>query len=123
MLKLITLISSIIEPIVPCYADHYPEEEEKVYPYADFKFDVTPNNTFSDNNILAINVWHNLGTDIRAIEGIADSINAALNRLKHNDTNFFVSIYKNTPCRLSLPDPEIGIQRRELRYVVKTHRK
>lgn len=124
MLELYTLLSNIIDPICPSFADHYPEDETKVYPYVEIKFpNALPNNTFSDSNLLSINVWHNLGTDIKAIEVITDNIHKALNRLQYNDTFMNVSINRNTPHRLTLDDPIIHVQRRELRYVVTIYNK
>ena len=124
MLDLYTLIYSIINPICSAFADHYPEDEEKVYPYVEIKFpNALPNNTFSDNNLLEIDIWNNKGTDITEIEGIADNIHKTLNRLQVNNTNMNVSINRNTPFRLVLPDPIIHIQRRELRYIVTVYNK
>lgn len=124
MLELYTLIYNIVNPLCPCFADHYPEEDKKVFPYAEIKFpNALPNNTFSDNNILEIDIWDNKGTDITEIEGITDTIHKALNRLQYNDTKMNVSINRNTPYRLVLPDPIIHIQRRQLRYVVTIYNK
>jgi len=124
MLELYTLLANIIEPICPCFADHYPEDEEKVFPYVEIKFpNALPNNTFSDNNLLEVDVWDDKGADIREIETITDNIYTALNRLQYNDTNMNVSINRNTPHRLVLPDLIIHIQRRELRYVVTVYKK
>lgn len=124
MLELYELLSGIIDPICPSFADHYPEDETKVYPYAEIKFpNALPNNSFSDNNLLEIDIWDDKGTDIREIEGIADAIHKALNRLQYNDAAMYVSINRNTPYRLSLSDPIIHIQRRQLRYVVTVYYK
>ena len=124
MLDLYTLIYNIINPICSAFADHYPEEETKIYPYAEIKFpNALPNNTFSDNNLLEVDIWNNKGTDITEIEGITDAIHKALNRLQVNNTTMNVSINRNTPFRLVLPDPIIHIQRRQLRYVVLTYNK
>ena len=124
MLELYTLIYNIINPICTAFAGHYPEEDKKAYPYAEIKFpNALPNNTFSDNSLLEIDVWDDKGTDITEIEGITDAIHAALNRLQHNDAAMNVSINRNTPYRLVLPDPVLHIQRRELRYVVTVYNK
>jgi hypothetical protein len=124
MLELYTLIYNIIDPICTVFADHYPETETKVYPYAEIKFpNVLLNNEFSDKNLLEVDIWDDKGTDITEIEGIADAIHAALNRLQYNDAAMNVSINRNTPYRFVLPDPIIHIQRRELRYVVTVYKK
>lgn len=124
MLNLYTLLSGIIEPICPCFVGHYPTTEEKVYPYCEIKFPNTlPNNSFSENNLLDVDIWNNKDTDIRDIEGITDAIHLALNRLHYIDDVMQVSINRNTPYRLELADEMIGIQRRELRYTVKVYYK
>ena len=124
MLKLYALLSNLIEPIAPCYVDHYPELEAKEYPYAEIHFpNVLPNNTFSDNNLLEVDIWDDKATDIREIEGITTAIHAALNRLQYNDAVMNVSINRNTPYLLNLPDPIIHIQRRQLRYIVTVYYK
>lgn len=124
MLELYELLAGTIDPICMCFVDHWPEGEEKVYPYVEIRFpNALPNNSFSDNNLLEVDIWDNKGTDIREIEAITDSVHKALNRLKHNDMVMNVSINRNTPHRLSLPDPTIHIQRRQLRYVATVYYK
>jgi len=123
MLALYSLLSDIIEPICTCFVGHYPTELEKVYPYCTIDFpNALPNNSFSDLNLLSINIWDNKDTDIRVIEAITDSIHKAINKLHYIDTVMQVSIFRNTPYRLKINDEMIGIQRRELRYVVKVYK-
>ena len=117
MLELYTLLSNIIEPICTCFIGHYPTELTKIYPYVEIKTPTSiPNNSFSDNNLLSIQVWNDKDTDIREIEGITDAIHKALNRFHYIDNFMQVSINRNVPYRLELADPIINIQRRELRY-------
>lgn len=124
MIALYKLISSIIEPICPCFADHYPEKEEKVYPYVEIKFpNSVPNNSFSDNNLLEVDIWDDKATDIREIETIVDTISKKLKIPNYIDANMQVSISKNNPFRVTLTDPIIHIQRRQLRYLVKVYYK
>jgi hypothetical protein len=118
------LIYNIINPICTAFADHYPEDDKKVFPYVEIKFpNALSNNSFSDNSLLEIDIWDDKGTDITEIETITDAIHKALNRLQYNDAVMNVSINRNTPYRLALPDPIIHIQRRELRYVVTVYKK
>lgn len=126
MLGLYTLINSIIEPICNCYVGHYPEDQDgnttKIYPYVEINFpNSTPNNSFSENNLLEISIWDDKSTDINEIETITDSIDKQLNKLKFIDSKMLVSIYRNTPHRLQLIDPIAHIQHRQLRYVVKSY--
>src|SRR5665648_495295 len=128
MIKLFTLIYNVIEPIVPCYADHFPETEAKVYPYAEFKFPNVLSNDFTDENIsdyklLEIDIWHNKGTDIRGIEEIVSAIHNELKALQYNDEFMYVLVHPNEPYRLSLIDPVVHIQRRQLRYIVTSYNK
>jgi hypothetical protein len=124
MLKLYELLSGIIEPMVPCFVGGYPTKKEKIYPYAEIKFpNILPNNSYSDINLLEVDIWNNKDTDIREIEGIADLIHAELNRYHYIDDYMQVSINRNNPYRLELLDPQIGIQRRQLRYTVKVYYK
>jgi len=124
MLNIYTLLAGIIEPICPCYVDHFNEDAVKVFPYVEIKLpNILPNNSFSDNNLLEVDIWDDKGTDIREIEGITDAIHTALNRLQYNDAVMNVSINRNTPYRLVLPDPIIHIQRRQLRYIVTAYYK
>ncbi len=124
MLELYGLLAGIVDPICSCFVDHYPETEEKVYPYAEIKFpNIVPNNSFSDNNLLSVSIWNDKGSDIQEIETITDAVHKALDRLRHNDTAIQITVNRNTPFRLSLDDPEMHIQRRELRYVVKVYYK
>jgi len=124
MIDLYTLINSKIEPICNCFVDHYPEDEKRVYPYVEFRFtNILPNNSYSDNNQLEINILDDKATDIREIENITDAIHLVLNRLQYNDSKLQVSINRDTPYRLSLPDPITHIQRRKLRYVVTVYEK
>jgi hypothetical protein len=122
MLKVYELLSGIIEPICPCFVGHYPTEEKKVYPYVEIKFPTSiPNNSFSDNNLLQVDIWDDNDTDIREIEYITDLIHKALNRYHHIDDKVQLSINRDRPYRLELPDPQINIQRRQLRYTVKIY--
>ncbi len=127
MLDLYVLLSSILEPIVPTWVGHYPTLQQdingltipKVYPFAEIKFpNILPNNRYSDNNLLTIDIWNNLDTDITEIEGICDEIHEALNYMHEITPTIAVSITRDRPYKLEIPDPDINIQRRQLRYVV-----
>ncbi len=124
MLELYGLLAGIIDPICPSFADHWSEDQEKVYPYVEIKIpNALPNNSFSDNNLLEVDIWDDKATDIREIEGITDAIHKALNRLQYGDSSMYISINRNTPYRLGIPDPIVHIQRRQLRYVCTVYEK
>jgi hypothetical protein len=129
MLDVYTLIYNTLNPICNTYADHYPttleqEDGHKKYPYIEFSFPYAmPNNTFSDNNLLYVDIWDNKSGNIVGIETITDNAEKALNRLQLNNDKMQICIYKNNPCRFPVPDTDINIQRRELRFIVKTYLK
>lgn len=115
-------ICDLINPIVPTYADTYPPTEEKQYPYATITFPtITGNNEYSDNNLLQIDIWNNKSGDIREIEGIVDSIFKVLYKRIINDNSKLLIINKATPWRLVFTDPDILIQRRQLKFIIKSY--
>lgn len=122
MLALYELLSGIIEPICPCFVGHYPTKEKKVYPYVEIKVpNILPNNSFSDNNLLQVDIWDDKDTDIRDIERITGLIHKELNRYHHINDVMQLRINRDRPYRLELIDSEINIQRRQLRYTVKVY--
>lgn len=122
MIDLYALLSGIIEPICPCFVQHYPTTLKKVYPYVEINETISPNNQFSDVYITQIDIWDNKDTDITEIESISDAIHAALNYYNTVNSTIGISINRNTPYKLSLPDPIIGIQRKQLKYLVKVYK-
>jgi len=124
MLDVYTLLNNIIEPICPCFTGHYPTTETKVYPFVEVKFpNITPGNSYSDINLLQVDIWDNKDTNIIEIETKTDLIHKALNKLRYNDSKMQLTINRDFPYRLELLDPEINIQRRQLRYTVKIYYK
>lgn len=124
MLDLYSQINNVLNPICITYADHYPATLTKVYPYIEFSFQYAmPNNTYSDNNLLYVDIWDNKSGSVVEIETLADKVEKALNRLQINNDKMQICIYKNNPFRFPVPDTDINIQRRELRFIVKTYYK
>ena len=127
MLDLYDEMFSLINPIVTSYSDHYPTDKEaedghKIYPYAEFSFPNTmPNNEWSNNFLLSVDVWDNKSGIVKEIETLTDSIYQALNKKLINYGSKFIQINRNSPCILSLPDPELNIQRRQLRFILKVY--
>lgn len=128
MLNVYDSIIGIINPIVTCYADEYPqdleaEEGHKVYPYATVSFPfVIPNNEYSNNNLAYIDIWSNLH-QVAEVESLTDAVYKALNKTTIMKDDMFIQIYRNNPCRLNLNDPDINLKRRQLRFLVKTYEK
>jgi hypothetical protein len=125
MLDLYKLIYNKINSICNSFADHFPESENKIYPYVEIKFpNITPSQSkLGDLNLLEIDIWDDKSTDITEIETIVTNIDKQLNKLQFIDDNLQVSIYRNIPYRLSLIDPIPHIQRRQLRYIAKVYYK
>ena len=106
------------------YEISYPNKKDKEYPYCEFKFaNILPNNEISNKNILQIDVWDNRGNDIEKIETITANIYDALVNKSIKTDGMFLKINRNSPCVLTLPDPEIDIQRRELRFIVTVYKR
>ena len=115
-------IFELINPICPTYADTYPPQEEKQYPYCTITFPtISENNEYSDNNMLQIDIWNNESGNIINIEKIVDSIYKALYKQIINDKDKLLIINKATPWRLVFTDPDPLIQRRQLKFIVKSY--
>ena len=82
---------------------------------------IIENNRYSDLNQLRIDVWDNKSGQVTEIETITDNLVKALNKKIINTGDMLIQIFKDTPFRLRLPDPDINIQRRELRFLVKLY--
>ncbi|MFL0251408.1 hypothetical protein ACJDT4_13375 [Clostridium neuense] len=88
---------------------------------------VTQNNEYSDLNQLVIDVWNDKSGQVEEIETITDNLITAILQGKNTriikTENMLVQIYKDNPFRLKLPDPDVNIQRRELRFLIKLYEK
>lgn len=95
---------------------------DKTYPYTQLQFSNNIPNGFGELIPMQIDIWdksHSKAT----VETIADSIDKIFNRLNETNENFCIQIYRNNPYRLNLPDQDMEIRRRQLRYVIKIYRK
>ena len=88
---------------------------------------ITQNNEYSDLNQLVIDVWNNKSGQVTEIETITDNLLTAILQGKNIrniiTNNMVIQIFKDTPHRLKLPDSDINIQRRELRFLIKLYEK
>lgn len=122
-------VKKLLSPIVICYANEYPpeklkEEGKKLYPHAIFSFqNAAPNNEYSDRFLLQIDLWNNKGGDASEIETLTDAVFHALNKKKVMTDSLFFEIYRDTIFRLALPDPDVNIQRRQLKFIAKIYEK
>lgn len=102
------------------YTDYIPTE--KTYPYVQFKFPNTSPNGFGELNLLQIDIWDKSTSNVQ-VETIADSIDKLFNRHNETTNDYCIQAYRNTPYRLNIPDSDMNIRRRELRYIIKIYRK
>lgn len=82
---------------------------------------VTQNNEYSDLNQLVIDIWDNKSGEVEEIETITDNLVKALDKKIIKTDSMLIQIFKDKPFRLKLPDSDINIQRRELRFLVKLY--
>lgn len=82
---------------------------------------ISQNNEYSDLNQLQIDIWNNKSGQVEEIETITDKLVKVLNKKIINNSDMLIQIFKDTPYRLKLPDPDINIQRRELKFLVKCY--
>lgn len=73
-------------------------------------------------NLMQIDIWDKNHSKAQ-VEAIADSIDKIFKRHNETTNDFCVQIYRNNPYRLNVPDPDMEIRRRQLRYVIKIYRK
>ena len=81
---------------------------------------VSENEAHRDDMTINVQIWDR-NTDHGPIEEIAEAIEDALNRIKYRDGNMQVSVYKGSPARTSIPDPDPEVRRRELRFLAKVY--
>lgn len=84
---------------------------------------VSANNEYSDLNQLVIDIWNNKSGQVEEIETITDNLVKALNKKIIKTNDMLIQIFKDKPFRIKLPDPDINIQRRELKFLVKLYEK
>lgn len=86
---------------------------------------VMANNEYSDLSQLQIDIWDNKSGQVEEIETITDNLVMAILQGRNTrniiTNNMVIQIYKDNPFRLKLPDPDINIQRRELKFLAKVY--
>ena len=121
MLDLLKYVTSKLKSIgITPYTDYIPTD--KTYPYVQFSFPNTLPNGFGELNLLQINIWDKSTSNVQ-VETIADSIDKLFNRHNETTNDYCIQTYRNTPYRLNIPDTDMEIRRRQLRYIIKIYRK
>jgi len=106
------------------YQEKIPENETPVYPYIVFSLSIPDRNVEQALCFLEIDLWNNT-PDLKTLEEIVDKVDgnssrenpSGLDELRYFDENFQAVFYRI--FRGAIPDPDIKIRRRQLRYLVK----
>lgn len=121
MLDLYKYVTSKLKSIgIKPYTDYIPSE--KTYPYVQFKFPNTLPNGWGELNLLQIDIWDKNDSTVQ-VENIVDNIDKIFSWLNETTADFCIQVYRNNPYRLNIPDPDMEIRRRQLRYIIKIYRK
>lgn len=102
------------------YTDYIPTD--KIYPYIQLQFTNNIPNGYGELILMQFDIWDKNDSKVQA-ETITDNIDNIFNRLNETTADFSIQIYRNNPYRLNIPDPDMEIRHRELRYVIKIYRK
>jgi len=110
------------------YNEKVPEDVDPVFPYIVFSIGTTQTIQEQDLYILELDLWHNdpTNTGLAALEALVNAIDgngSSLNPTGLNEHKYFnsdIQAWFQRISRLSIPDPEPTIRRRQLRYLVKT---
>jgi len=121
MLEAYELVKTQLSTLnIPVFADLYPKElsDNKVYPYIIFNFPNTISANFADVNAMEIDIWDNK-TSILEIETLAKQVDDIFKNLMITNESMFGNSFRNVPYRLKLDEEDNGIQRRQMRYILK----
>jgi hypothetical protein len=102
------------------YTDYIPSDAP--YPRIQIKFPNTLPNGWGELNLLEIDIWDKNHSKAQ-VESIADNIDKIFKRLNETTNDYCIQVYRNTPYKLNIPDPDVEIRRRQLRYIIKIYRK
>lgn len=102
------------------YTDYI--SSDKTFPYIQLQFPNSMPNGFGELVLMQLDVWDKSNSKA-TVESIADNIDKIFNRLNDTTADFSLQIYRNTPYRFKIPDPDMEIRRRQLRYIIKIYRK
>ncbi|WP_424765695.1 hypothetical protein [Paenibacillus sp. sgz302251] len=92
-----------------------------VFPYITYSLPTSGGSEYREDFILEIDIWDNKPLDTTELETITNNIDKAMNRTYEINDEFQCSIYRIN--RLMLPDQDVNIRRRQLRYQVKYYNK
>lgn len=124
---MINLYQFVIDDITSVTSRVYPEraDSDALFPYVVIKFPtINELDHNQDQVILEIDVWHKIGdgNDILIeIENLTDAIDKLFKGRRNLDENYLLMFQRLN--RLSIPDEDSSIKRRQLRYAIKTYKK
>ena len=106
------------------YQEKVPENETPTYPYLVFSLTVPDRNVEQDRGFLEIDFWNNtnnlamLEALVSAVDGNSSWVNpTGLDELRYFSGGLQAVFYRI--FRGTIPDPDIKIRRRQLRYLIK----
>lgn len=121
MIDLLTYLYTQISSILPnTFYEKVPQE--KSFPYVVYTLPGISEEEVREDYTLEIDIWSN-SNDIMELETIVTDIDCNLNRELELNDGFMCKIYRNTPYRLNIPDPDENLNRRKLRYLIKLYRR
>lgn len=123
MIELQKYIYSELKKVHPrVYPEEAPQRDD-IYPFVVYRLP-TSNEVvdYREDFILEIDVWDRPeeGSTV-TLQLLADAIDLALNRTRYvsSDGSWVMRIYRIN--RMMVPDPDLAIRRRQLRYELKTY--
>ena len=89
------------------------------YPYITYAFPDSTQKEFREDFVLEVKLWDNQ-EDTTILENLTQAVDEKLNRLKHLDLSFQISLYRLKSYMV--PDPGENIRCRGLKYQIKTYK-
>ncbi len=90
------------------------------FPYITMTFPNSQELDPREDFILEVNVW-DYSTDTTTLEGLTTQIEDRLHYKKHISTSDKIVTYIYRVNRLMIPDPDVNIRRRMIRFTCKTY--
>ena len=97
----------------------YHEQADKgaAYPYVVYKFPNSLDDEIREDFILEVDIWGK-GPHTLPLEELAGQISRRLNRARHINGSVATTIFKTN--QLAIPDPDVNIRRRQVRFECRT---
>jgi hypothetical protein len=118
MLEVYELINTLLRDCgIQVYNEYIPQD--KPFPYIKFHCpSIGEVESQRQDILLYIDIWDK-NTDIVNIENICNEVDSRLNKTNSINDTAHISIYRDNLWKLNIPDVDLEIRRRQLRYIVK----